>query len=182
MVSRWCDDPVVPADVFKVNVQLSFAADLDLLVTLQSTLLPLPQVAAILLLDHDYQKGPVGLVLLFAAHQERRCTGAGTQGAGDPKAQDCVLLALQQQLDGCQHRERVPATPAHVDTLLHKKDLMWPRSVGKASLLEETDGNFGPAAVGLCKAEEKPDVGLLHQGESAPFLGQDEVHCAWRVT
>lgn len=125
VVSRRRDDPVVPANVLKVDVELPFAADLDVLVTLQSTLLPQPRVTAVLLLDLDYQKGPVGLILLFAAHQDRPGPRAGTQGAGDAKAQDRVLLALQQQLNGCRHREHVPAAAACVNALLHQKGLMW---------------------------------------------------------
>ena len=192
VVTGWCDYPVVPADVFEVDVELPFAADADLPIALQPALPAPPRVGAILLPDHGHEEGPVRLFplagplrrLRAAGDQDERRASIGAERAGNPEAQRAAG-ALQQRLHRRRHREGVPAAATGVHRFLRQQDVvLWRRraSVGKPALLEEADGDLGSAAVGLGQTEEEPDVGLLHQRQIASFFRQHEVHRPLRLT
>lgn len=106
VVTGRSNNPVVPANVFEVDVELPFAAHADFAVALQPSLPAPPGVAAVPLPDHCHEEGPVGLFPLVdtlrcvraAGHQDERGTGVGTERAGRPEAQCLALRGLQQRL------------------------------------------------------------------------------------
>ena len=193
MVTGRRDYPVVPADVFEVDIELPFATHADFPVALEPSLPAAPRVAAICLSDHGHQEGPVGLLplggalrcLRTAGNQNNCGPGVGTQRTGHPQAQRGALGALQQRLHRRGHREGVPAAAPGVHRLVCQQEVVLRQSrlsVGELALLEESDGDFGSAAICLSQTEEEPDVRLLYQRQRAAFFREDKVDQALRFT
>ena len=153
------DNPVVPADVLEVDVELPLAAQAGGAVALQATLVP-PVAGRVRLPQHHHQEGPVGLlalsgVLAVCRREEGRGSGLGAQQAGHSQVEHTVA-SVQHRLDGVRHGERVPAAASGVQDLLGDRYLLRvPLGVGGAAgallgPLEQPEGDLALGAVPLC--------------------------------
>lgn len=116
------DDPVVPLDVLELDVELSLAADGDVLAAAQRAL-PEQMFGRVVPSDLGHQEGLVGAV--HGAVQGAKVLPVLV--AGDLQAQP-MLVAVQEGLQGASDGEGVPVGLVNLQHLLHHQRAVQPRN------------------------------------------------------
>lgn len=179
VVAGRCNDPVVPADVFEIDIELTLATHTYLAVAFQATLTAASWPILLQLTHHSHQKGPVRLFSLSSSsrsHQDRRSTGISTCWAWDAQVQ-CTYAPFEQRLHTRCHGESVPATAFSVNCFLSHQLLPRVRL-----LQEQSNGDVCAGAVALWKSQEDPDIGLLHHRHLVTLFRDKEVYQTWGFT